>query len=325
MLIDAHAHIFPVINGYNGHGIVRSDKRGLVRYGSGESSRLLPPSFAETSFPAESFIDYMDWIHVDHAVLMQGPLYGDLNEFVLSAVGRWPDRLTAAGMIDPYIKDAAKSLEWLIEVQRFRILKLECSQEYGLSGLHADLNYLDDRFALVWKRADRARLTAVVDTGAFDAPSCDVASLEAVSKKYDGLRFVFPHLLFPPGEGASDEKKTQWRRSLRLGRLPNVWFDISSLVGIAGDEYPFPAAQTCIKTAVEEVGAEKLIFGTDAPGIFTKCTYEQAIRFVDHHCTFLSKTDLNLIMAKNAIAVYGIELSRHSSGVEEGRQASNRK
>ncbi len=319
MLIDGHAHIFPVIDGYNGHGVVRSDKRGFVRYGSGELSRLLPPSFAETCFPAESLIEYMDWIHVNHAVLMQGPFYGDLNEFMLNAVESWPDRFTAAAMIDPYIMDAAKSLDWLME--RFRILKLECSQEYGLFGIHPNLDYLDERFTSVWKRANQAELTVVVDAGAFDSPSCDVDSLEAVAKRYDGLKLVFTHLLFPPGQVAPEERIREWRRSLRLGRISNVWFDVSSLVGIPGDEYPFPAAQGFIKAAFEEVGAKKLIFGTDAPGIFTKCTYEQAIRFVDHHCTFLSGTDLNLIMGKNAIGVYGIKLDEHPSSAEKIRQA----
>lgn len=306
MLIDAHAHIFPIVDGYNGHGIVRSGKRGLIRYGSGETTRLLPPVFGETSFEAETLIDYMDWFCVDHTVLMQGPLYGDLNEFVLNAVERWPDRFTAAAMIDPYIKDALRILDWLLDMHRFGILKLECSQ-YGLSGIHTNLDYLDEQFTQVWKRAEREGLTVVIDTGSFDSSSCNADSLEAICKKYEGLKLVLTHLLFPPAKDAPEEKKKLWRRCLRLGRISNAWFDISSLVG-RGEEYPYPTAQSCIKIAYEEVGPGKLIFGTDAPGIFTKCTYEQAFRFVDRHCTFLSNADLDLIMFKNAMNVYRIRL-----------------
>ncbi len=305
MLIDAHAHIFPAVNGSNGHGSIRSDKWGFIRNGYGTLTRLLPPAFRETSFPAESLLEYMNWTGVDHAVLMQGPLYGDLNECVLDAVEKWPDRFTGSAMIDPYISKAMRVFDWLLEM-KFRILKLECSQEFGLSGLHTELDYLDDRFAQVWKRANREGMTVVLDAGSFEDASCNVDSLEAVAKTYEGVKLVLTHLLFPPGKDATEERMEQWHKSLRLGRLPNVWFDISSLVGMPGDEYPFPAARGYIRTAFEEVGPERLIFGTDMPGILKKCTYEQAIRYIDRNCVFLGDTDLDLIMWKNAMNVYAI-------------------
>ncbi len=39
---------------------------------------------------------YMDQAGVDRAVLLQGPFYGDMDDYVRQAVKRWPDRLAGA-------------------------------------------------------------------------------------------------------------------------------------------------------------------------------------------------------------------------------------
>ncbi len=310
MLIDAHMHIFPAVAGYNRNGFTKSAGGGFVKYAGGETVRLLPPSFRETASLPETLIDYMDWQGVDHAVVLQGPLYGEINDYLLEAAKRWPGRFTVAAMLDPYLTGARQALRHIVEDQRFKVLKLECSEQFGLSGIHPGLDYRDGAFERVWEAADKNGLTVVIDTGLPGSDGYKIEALKQVALKHPGLRMVVAHLGFPPAPPEREKYEPEWRRCLELGKVKNIWFDISSLVGLGGEEYPFPLAQEYIRIGYETVGADKLIFGTDFPGILTKCTYEQAILYVRNHCAFLPHSDKAKILSENAVKVYQIDSGR---------------
>jgi predicted TIM-barrel fold metal-dependent hydrolase len=91
-----------------------------------------------------------------------------------------------------------------------------------------------------------------------------------------------------------------------LARRPNIWFDISSLPAYwRTEDYPYPTARQYLRRAVEMVGAEKIMWGTDVPGLLTFATYHQLLGFVARHCDFLSQEDLEGIVGGNAWRVYG--------------------
>jgi len=56
---------------------------------------------------------------------------------------------------------------------------------------------------------------------------------------------------------------------------------------------------------VEMVGAEKIMWGTDAPGLLTHATYPQLLEFVAVHCNFLARGDVEKILGATAWQVYG--------------------
>ena len=102
MIIDAHMHIYPRFEGFDDHGESRSIGYGKTLNALGHVQRVTPPAFVETSFPPEMAIEYMDWVGIDKAVLLQAPMYGFWNEYVAEAVRRWPDRLLGTANVDPY-------------------------------------------------------------------------------------------------------------------------------------------------------------------------------------------------------------------------------
>jgi predicted TIM-barrel fold metal-dependent hydrolase len=53
------------------------------------------------------------------------------------------------------------------------------------------------------------------------------------------------------------------------------------------------------------VGVEKLIWGTDVPGLLTHATYPQLLSYVNRHCQFFSQSDLEKVLGSNALQVYG--------------------
>lgn len=53
----------------------------MAEWGSGETFRLLPEGYGDTSFTAEAALAIMDRHQVEKAVLMQGSMYGFQNRY----------------------------------------------------------------------------------------------------------------------------------------------------------------------------------------------------------------------------------------------------
>jgi predicted TIM-barrel fold metal-dependent hydrolase len=100
LIVDAHAHIFPFVNGAIAAGPTTGAGYGSVRVGH-DIARVLPPYNEHTSFTPEMLLANLDWAGVDKAVLLQGPFYGECNAYVSHAIARYPDRLCGLACFDP--------------------------------------------------------------------------------------------------------------------------------------------------------------------------------------------------------------------------------
>jgi len=302
MIVDAHAHIFERIDSFTGSGELKSMKFGKVRKGTGEIFRLLPPSFIETSFTAETLLEYMDWVGIDKAVLLQGTLYGFYNEYVADAVARWPDRFVGCALVDPMIQHATKVLKYAIEELGFGALKFECSEIFGLAGIHPKMQLDSPGWIAIFEEARRYRLPLIFDLGQPGTIGYQVENLRKLVQSYPDLNLVICHLGLPyPGLEDNAKLYTTWKELIFLGKNPNVWIDIASLPALFSKyEYPYPEAQKYLKVVYEMVGASRLIWGSDIPGILTQITYKQCLDFIKNHCNFFSEEEKKDILGGNA-------------------------
>jgi predicted TIM-barrel fold metal-dependent hydrolase len=76
-----------------------------------------------------------------------------------------------------------------------------------------------------------------------------------------------------------------------LGRHANVWFDLAALPAYVAEDYPFPTARRYLERAVGLIGAERLMWGSDAPGLLGQATYPQLVSYIARHCPFLSAAE----------------------------------
>lgn len=308
MIIDAHAHTFSQVNGLIAAGPTRSIGYGQVQVGDGQIIRLVPPLNPMTTFPPEILLKHMDWAGVDKAVLLQGSFYGEANSYVWQAVKQWPDRFIGAAFIDPRASNARQTFRQVIEEFGFRIIKFEMSETAGFVGLYPDLR-IDEEPFLVWlyEQVERLGLVVTLDLGSVGSQSYQTEAIKTILQRHPRLKIVIPHLAQPPISQRSDPKLDQlWQEQIMLGQHPNVWLDLSALPAYASaiEDYPYPTALQYLHRAVGLIGADKIMWGTDAPGLLSHASYPQLLNFVARHCDFLSQDDLKKILGRNAWQVY---------------------
>ena len=307
MLIDAHAHIFPTVNGRIGDGETRSIGYGKMRIGTDQEERVLPPVAIETTFPPEVLIEYMNWAGIDRTVLLQGTFYGECNRYAAEAIRRWPHRFFGTAFLDPWSDGARAMFDQAIDELGFRAVKLELSEAAGLCGIHPDLHLDDPQVSWLWDEMAQRNMLLTLDLGAIGSRPYQTDAVRRIIEQHPHLRIVIAHLCQPNLAAEQDKALwTQWQEQVQLACRPNVWLDTAALPAYLQDEgYPFPSVRRYLKMAVEITGPDKILWGTDVPGLLTVATYRQLVRLASEHTDFLSSEDRAKIMGLNALRVYG--------------------
>ena len=259
------------------------------------------------TFSAEALLRLMDGAGVERAVLLQGPYYGDMDAKVAEACGRWQDRFVGAFAPDPRARDLREAFKRCVDDLELRIVKFELSEATGYCGRYPDLKL--DSEALRWM-ADEARrhaLTLTFDLGAVGSRSYQTDRLAQLARAYPDLTFVIAHLGQPPiADAGNADLNTAWTRQIRLGELPNVSFDTSALpaYGYPAEGYPFKTAATFARRAIDMIGAESILWGTDAPGLLEQGSYVQLLDYLRDGCNHLTAAERDSIFGGNASRVY---------------------
>ena len=308
MIVDAHSHIFPQVQGSTGRGPIRGSGYGRIVVGE-EETQLLPPYNETTVFTPEMLLANMDWAGVTKAVLLQGPFYGECNSYVLDALDRYPDRLVGAAYFDPWEPGNRQDFETVIASSKFRVVKLECSEATGLCGLHPNARLDMREIAWLWDSLECRGLVLTLDLGAIGSRSYQTDAVRTIAEVHPDLRIVIAHLGQPnPSAEADVERWRLWWDQIDLGLLPNVWFDTAALPAYLPDEdFPYPTAKRYLHLALERIGPSKILWGTDLPGLLRHLNYPQLVKLAELHTQSLSPNTQAMILGKNAMRVYGVD------------------
>lgn len=291
MIIDAHAHIYEILKGYGAKGEFRPLGRGRGIWATGLVERFFPEEYGDTGFHAETLVHIMNENDVDHAILLQGGNYGFHNDYMAESAAKYPEKLTAVGAIDPYALYADKIFDNLIERYRFKALKFEISSEWGLSGFHRDLKLTDEAFCRLLEKADAFGLTVAIDMGTMAMSSFDFEGFKTIVERYRNVLFVMTHCFFPNNDG-KNEMRMEFAKSLTGD---NFVMDFANLSLETQADY--------LRSLKNVIGAERMLWGTDIPGVLCRFTYKQLIERVEASGIF-TKTELPLVMGENAKRVY---------------------
>lgn len=294
-IIDAHAHVVQCIAGTGSQGELRPCGGGRAVYATGNSFQILPPEIGEYDATPEALLRVMDEHGVGKAVLLQGNYFGFQNLYTWEAMQKYPDRFTGAASYDPFSFQAEKIKAHLFDELGFRIVKFEVSSGSGLMANHPTVDLDGEVMHAAYRHAADRDLIFVIDIGKPRSVSWQVDALARAIARYPGMRFVVCHLLSPQ---LGDRELLC--RSLDKLALPNVWFDLAALCNNCKPEgFPYPTARGYVRDAVDIVGADRLLWGSDMPSAMTWDTYRHFIDFIALH-PGLSQADREKILSGNA-------------------------
>lgn len=279
---------------------------GRFEWQDGEDTYVkqwLPPSVTDMSYPAERLIAEMDYANVEMALLHRTPYLGLGNDFLADCVRQYPDRLRAL----------AHTPEWLVpaDPKSAATSIITAVNEQGMSGiqflppqmdLYNDYGAWDrDEFLPFWD--------ALVDAGIlifFSLKARHDPLVESYRAEHDTLRrwlkryssharVVLTHGLFWGAFAQPDSLQVPddlW--STFEGN--EMGFQIMFPIGLGGIyNYPIPQSHAVLETAVERVGIERLMWGTDMPMVMRHLSYQQNISHIRDYCDFLSPADKDML------------------------------
>ena len=71
-------------------------------------------------------------------------------------------------------------------------------------------------------------------------------------------------------------------------------------------DFPYREVWGTLEQMVENIGSDRLLWGTDMPFQNRFCTYRQSRKWIEDYCEFLSPEDKRLIMGGSAARILGL-------------------
>ncbi|WP_349669762.1 amidohydrolase family protein [Lacrimispora sp.] len=298
-IIDSHAHVVQYIAGMGAGGELRSIGDGMARYANGQVVRMIPRQFHTDSVTPEQLLEIMDQNGVEKAILLQGNFYGYQNYYTYEAVKKYPHRFAGAASYDPYSKDRDGIRNYLFEELGFGIEKFEVSTGSGLMSIHPDFRIDSDLMDEAFSYANEKKHVLVIDIGKCGSDSWQIHALRREVLRYPTMKFVACHLLSP-----SNQDEARLEEALKLLRLPNLWFDLASVVhNCRADAQPYSKALHYVELARDVVGTDKLMFGTDMPSALKEDEYGCYIEYINRSKRLTDREKV-MIFYENANEVF---------------------
>ena len=290
-IIDTHSHLWlrqdTVVNGYP----IRTLENGRSLF-MGEVRQMVPPFIIDGRNTAEVFLSNMDYAQVTAAVVVQEFIDGLQNEYLADVRKRYPDRFIVCGMADYRQPDWLEQARQLI-AQGFKGIAIPGHRlqtpDGRISLTGPDMMQL---FRLMEQKG--VFLSITLEDGAVQVPE-----MEEVIQECPNLKIAVGHfgMITVPG----------WMEQIKLAHHKNVMIESGGITWLFNSEfYPFKGAVKAIRQAADEVGMEKLMWGSDYPRTITAITYRMSYDFI-LKTNELTEFEKEQFLGLNAAEFYNIK------------------
>lgn len=292
--IDIHMHLIRVVCGLGSEGELAPLGKGKAIYASGKEIQLFPEIYGDMGVTPETLLEVLHEHDVEMGVVLQGNYAGFQNLYPYEASQKYPKRILSAGTYDPFFRNKDKIIHHLFEELQIKLIKMEVSNGSGLMANHPTVDLNGSVMHEVYQMANRLGLLFFIDIG---RPGNNCYQIDALAKAiacYPNLKFVICHLTAPQHNQLSLLKENISRLN-----FPNVYFDIASLPNNTKQPYPFYEAQEYIRAAIDILGKNKILWGSDFPNAMNYCTYKEAYTYIEESQIF-SLEEKECIFYRNA-------------------------
>jgi len=293
-------------------------KRGRVVWtvdGEACTKQFFPPNLIDLTFSPHSLIAEMDYARVDMALLHTDPMLGRDAAYLADCIRQYPGRLRAMAPVD----------EWRIWDEMDEVIQ-EMQRAITDLGLHAikfipQLAYRsspepwdDGRYRPFWETATSLDVPIFFTLGTGPVAMRGRASATQQRQGYlDELDILKRWMARYPDSVCSLTHGFPWRLFLDGDQivLPdavwepfrhgNCFLEVCFPVRL-GDLFDFPYREVwpTLEAMVQQIGADRLVWGTDMPFQNRFCTYRQSRDWIERYCRFLGREQLAAIMGGTA-------------------------
>jgi len=285
-IIDAHAHLWlnqdTVVNGSPIHQLEPNRSRSLF---FGEERQMLPPYMTDGQNTAERFLSNMDYAQVSAAVITQEFIDGLQNSYLEQVQQCYPTRFFCFGM--PELRKAGFCEEAKILISNgFKGIKVPAAR--------LPQQFLNEEMMAMFRYMEQKGIILGIELMDGDA---QVAQMEEVIQECPELKIAIGHF--------GMVTRPDWLSQIKLARHKNVYVESGGITWLFNDEfYPFPSAIKAIKEAADEVGWQKLMWGSDYPRTITAITYKMSYDFVTKSKE-LTNDEKRMFLSENAKQFFG--------------------
>lgn len=288
-IIDAHSHLWlRQDTTWNGMPI-RTTENGRSFFLT-EEVQMLPPFMIDGVNSAEVFISNMNYARVGGAVVVQEFIDGLQNDYLASVKRKYPDRFFVFGMCDyfkpGFINDARELADRGfkgIAIPGHRLL-LDDRRVYLNSPEMMEMFHMME---------ERGMILSVC----LAENNLQTGEIKEVIQECPKLKIAVGHFGMVTAPG--------WEDQVKLALNENVLIESGGITWLFNSEfYPFKGAVKAIREAIDMVGADKLMWGSDYPRTITAITYKMSYDFVCK-ADGLTDTEKRLFLGENARKFYG--------------------
>lgn len=288
-IIDAHAHLWlrqdAVWNGKR----IQTLENGRSHF-LGEEVQMVPPFMIDGRNSAEVFLSNMNYAQVSAAVITQEYIDGLQNDYLEEVMTRYPDRFFCCGMCDYFREDVVEQAKALY-ARGFRAIKIPANR---LKTDVATVHLTDPKMVALFDYMEAQAMILSLD---LDDDRNQIAQMEEMIQAHPTLKVAIGHFgmaTFPT-----------FMNQVRLARYPQVMVESGGITWLYNSEfYPFHGAVRAIRQAADEVGMEKLMWGSDYPRTITAITYRMSYDFVQK-TTEMTDDEKAMFLGRNAERFYG--------------------
>ena len=123
-----------------------------------------------------------------------------------------------------------------------------------------------------------------------------------MAERFPGVNVVLDHLAGLPLD--ADTQAPLLPAVLRLAAYPNVYVKVSNLQGKSDQEYPFTDVYQLVRRIYDAFGPQRLMWGTNFPGVMKGVGYGPALEMFRDHVDFLTDDDREWLFHRTAERVW---------------------
>lgn len=303
-IIDAHSHLWlHQDTSWNGMKI-KTTENGRSFFLT-EEVQMLPPFIIDGRNTAEIFLANMDYAQVAGAVVVQELIDGIQNDYLEEVKRKYPERFFVFGMFDFFNGSPVRQVEELYG-RGFRGIAIP-GHRLILNDRRVYLNSPEmmEMFKLMERKGMILSICLVENHQQMD-------EIKEVIAECPELKIAIGHfgMVTQPG----------WEEQIMLAGNKNVYVESGGITWLFNSEfYPYPSAVRAIREAIDMVGAEKLMWGSDYPRTITAITYKMSYDFI-LKTDVLTDKEKALFLGENAVDFYGfgnLEIPRRLKNMSE--------